>query len=68
MSHGKLCLREFSEASAVLCLNVSWPKTKIQNRGAGPSPDVIHIYGNMISDFRKVGCFLSEILNSPPKT
>ena len=34
-------LHAFSETSAALGLKVSWPKTKIQNLGVGPSPDDI---------------------------
>jgi len=40
-------------AYAVLRLTVSWLKTKIQNLGAGPSPDNIQIYGNIVESVNK---------------
>lgn len=40
-SHDSCVQPRLYARSAVLGLKVSWPKTKIQNLGVGPSPDDI---------------------------
>jgi len=46
------------QPASVLGLQISWPKTKIQNLGSGPQPDTIFVNGNRVdpvSDFTYLG-------------
>jgi len=57
------CLSSFSEAAAVFCLRISWPKTKIQNVGSGPQPPSILVDGNpvdSVSTFTSLGSIQSS--------
>ena len=43
------CLSSFSEAASTLGLSISWPKTKVQNVGAGNhTPTDITVDGNLV--------------------
>jgi len=41
-------LKSFSDSASHLGLNVSWPKTKLQNIGSGPKPPDISVDGNTV--------------------
>jgi len=38
----------FSDSASHLGLDVSWPKTKLQNIGSGPKPPDISVDGNTV--------------------
>jgi len=42
------CLASFSQTAASLGLEVSWPKTKLQNLGHGPQPPNTDVGGNLV--------------------
>ena len=39
-------LKSFSDSASHLGLNISWPKTILQNIGSGPKPPDISVVGN----------------------
>jgi len=41
-------LKSFSDSASHLGLNISWPKTKLQNIGSGPKPPDISVDGNTV--------------------
>jgi len=41
-------LKSFSDSTSHLGLNISWPKTKLQNIGSGPKPPDISVDGNTV--------------------
>jgi len=41
-------LKSFSDSASHLGLNVSWPKTKLQNIGSGPGPPDISVDGSIV--------------------
>ena len=40
--------KSFSDSASHLGLNISWPKTKLQNIGSGPEPPDISVDGNTV--------------------
>ena len=41
-------LKNFSDSASHLGLNISWPKTKLQNIGSSPKPPDISVDGNTV--------------------
>jgi len=41
-------LKSFSDSASHLGLNISWPKTKLQNIASGPKPPDISVGGNTV--------------------
>ena len=41
-------LKSFSNSASHIGLNISWPKTKLQNIGSGPKPPDISVDGNTV--------------------
>jgi len=41
-------LKSFSDSASHVGLNISWPKTKVQNIGPGPKPPDISVDGNTV--------------------
>ena len=46
VGHG--CHESFSDSASHLGLNISWPKTKLQNTGSGPKPPDISVDSNVV--------------------
>ena len=46
VDHG--CHESFSDSASHLGLNISWPKTKLQNTGSGPKPPDISVDSNVV--------------------
>jgi len=38
----------FGESASYVGINISWPKTKLQNTGSGPKPPNILVHGNIV--------------------
>ena len=47
-------LKCFGDSASHLGLNISWPKTKLQNIGSGPKPPDISVDGNTVDLFSGV--------------
>jgi len=56
-------LKNFSESTSHLGLNISWPKTKLQNIGSSPKPADISVDGNTVESVNSFYLFTLAVYN-----